>query len=94
MTYRVVGAGVPGEQRLPSMVASSAPGPGSLERYDVLALDYELARVRDAVRAATGDMDRTEVPWRHESIDSTVIWELFVTRIWGLGNCETRTPGA
>ena len=86
-------AGVPGEPRLPSMVASSAPAPGSLDRYDVLALDYELVRVRNAVRAATGDMDRTEVAWRHD-IDSTVIWEVFVTRIWGLGNCESRTAGA
>jgi 2',3'-cyclic-nucleotide 2'-phosphodiesterase (5'-nucleotidase family) len=84
-----LGAAVPGEPKLPSMVASSAPDPGSLDRYSVLALDYDLARVRNAVREATGDVGRTEVPWRHGEIDTTVIWELFVSRVWG--NCDSRS---
>ncbi len=84
-----LGAAVPGEPRLPSMVASSAPDPGSLDRYSLIALDYDLARVRDAVRQATGDLGRTEVPWRHGEIDTTVIWEMFVSRFWGVGNCDS-----
>lgn len=87
-------AAVPGEPRLPGMVATSAPDAGSLGRYDVLALDYDLVRVRDAVREATGDADRTEVPWRHDQLDTTVIWELFVSREWGLDNCDAHASVA
>ena len=84
-----LGAAVPGESRLPSLVATSSPAPALApeqgQSFDLIALDYDLARVRDAVRAATGDPDRSEIPYRHGEIDSTDIWETWVREAWSEG---------
>ena len=81
-----LGAGVPGESRLPGMVATARPDPDSELRFDVIALDYDLSRVRDAVRTATGDPEREEVAFRQGEIDTTTIWEAWVREAWS-ANC-------
>ena len=86
-----LGVAVPGEASLPGLVATARPEAGSSYEYDLLALDFDLTRVRDAVREATGD-GRTEVPYRHGELDTTTMWEAWVSANWAQ-HCEGLLPG-
>jgi len=50
-------------------------------RYDLLVVEYDLARVVEALRRTTGETWQVE-PYRHGELDSTTVWEAFVKVSW------------
>eukprot|EP01052_Picozoa_sp_SAG31_P031694 SAG31_NODE_3386_length_4331_cov_2.421786_5_plen_196_part_00 len=87
-TVAALEAGVPGQAGLlPSFLATACPNTEQI--YDILAVDYDVNRIAGALEAAGGTGAWVPEGFRRQEIDTTSIWESWVSMEWAQ-NCETQ----